>query len=65
MKNCKYSDLNWAEAMLKTDGYERMMEVASEMTEYKHESSMEITHNTRTVVGVCISKFLPLNELVS
>ncbi len=30
------------------------MEVASEMTEYKHESSMEITDNTRSVVGCCL-----------
>jgi protein unc-45 len=30
------------------------MEVASEMTEYKHESSMEITDNTRSVVGCCM-----------
>lgn len=40
--------------MLKTDAYQRMMEVASEMTEYKHESSMEITDNTRSVVGCCM-----------
>merc|ERR1712038_1196369 len=32
-----------------------MGEVASEMTEYKHESSMEITDDTRTVVGVCMA----------
>ena len=31
------------------------MEVASEMTQYKHESSMEITDRTRTVVGVCLN----------
>ena len=55
MKNCKYEELNWAEMMLKTDGYQRLMEVASELTEYKHESSMDITANTRTIVGVTIS----------
>ena len=55
MKNCKVDELGWAEKMLKTDAYERLMEVASEMTEYKHESSMEITDNTRTVVGVCMA----------
>ncbi len=55
MKNCKYDELQWAEAMLKTDGYQRLMEVASEMREYKYESSMEITDNTRAVAGVAIS----------
>ena len=25
------------------------------MTQYKHESSMEITDSTRTIVGVCLS----------
>lgn len=55
MKNCKYDELNWAEMMLKTDGYERLMEIASEMTEYRHESSMEITDNSRAKVGVCLA----------
>lgn len=57
MKNCKYDELSWAEAMIKTDGYYRLMEVASEMMEYKHESSMPITANTRSIVGVCMSKY--------
>ncbi len=61
MKNCKYEELAWAEKMLKTDAYNRLMEVASEMNEYKHESSMEITDNTRTVVGVCLGKEAKLN----
>ena len=55
MKNCRYDELNWAELCLKTDAYQRLMEVASEMTQFKHESSMEITDNTRTVVGVCMN----------
>ena len=40
--------------MLKTDAYQRLMEVASEMTEYKHESSMEVTDNNRSVVGCAL-----------
>jgi hypothetical protein len=56
MKNCSHEELGWAEKMLSTDAYERLMEVASEMVEYKHESSMNITDNTRTVVGVCLGK---------
>lgn len=55
MNNCKYDQLNWAELCLKTDTYQRLMEVASEMTQFKHESSMEITDRTRSVVGVCLN----------
>jgi hypothetical protein len=32
MKNCPYNQLNWAEKMLKTDAYYRLMEVASQVT---------------------------------
>jgi len=54
MKNCKWEQLNWAEKMLRTDGYQRLMEVASEinMPEFKYESAMEITDSTKTIVGV-------------
>merc|ERR1719394_2286368 len=54
MKNCKYEQLNWAEKMLKTDAYYRLLEVASEMNnpEFKYESAMEITESTKTIVGV-------------
>jgi len=54
MKNCKYEQLNWAEKMLKTDAYQRLMEVASEinMPEFKYESAMDITDSTKTIVGV-------------
>ena len=54
MKNCKWEQLNWAEKMLKTDAYHRLLEVASEMNnkEYKYESAMDITDSTKTIVGV-------------
>jgi len=54
MKNCKWEQLNWAERMLKTDAYQRLMEVASEvnMPEFKYESAMDITDSTKTIVGV-------------
>jgi hypothetical protein len=31
MKNCPYNQLDWAEKLLKTDAYYRLMEVASEL----------------------------------
>jgi len=54
MKNCPWDQLNWAEHMLETDAYQRLMEVASELNteEYKYESNMEITDSTKTIVGV-------------
>ena len=54
MTNGSWDRSGWAEKMLKTDGYYRLMEVASELTCYKHESSMETTKSTSTVVGVCM-----------
>ena len=54
MKNCPYTELDWAIKMLSTDAYQRMLEVSSELEAYKHESSMEVTSNTKTTVGACI-----------
>merc|ERR1711963_1194781 len=53
MTNCPWDRMAWAEKMLKTDFYSRLMEVASELTHYKHESAMEITDSTNSVVGIC------------
>ena len=54
MKNCPYYELDWADKMLKTDAYQRLMDVASEHHQYKHESSMEVTDNTKPTVGACL-----------
>ena len=32
------------------------MEIASELQEYKYESAMEITNNTRNIVAVCLTR---------
>merc|ERR550519_1676070 len=53
MVNCPWDRMNWAEKMLRTDAYVRLMEVASEFTHYKHESAMEITDSTNIIVGIC------------
>lgn len=53
MTNCPWDRMNWAEKMLKTDAYSRLMEVASELDHYKHESAMEITDSTNTIAGIC------------
>jgi len=54
IKNCPYNELDWAHKMLKTDAYNRLMDVASEHTEYKHESAMDISDNTKPTVGACM-----------
>ncbi|XP_043202038.1 protein unc-45 homolog B-like isoform X2 [Amphibalanus amphitrite] len=56
LKNCPYMALNWTENVLQSGGIQRLMEVASEMDGYRHESSMNITASTRTTVAVCLSK---------
>jgi len=57
MKNCKPEQLDWAEKMLATDSYQRLLEVSAQANypEYRHESSMEITESTCTIVGVTIA----------
>ena len=54
IKNCPYNELDWAHKMLKTDAYHRLMDVASEHKEYKNESSMDITDDTKPTVGACM-----------
>ncbi|XP_037078852.1 protein unc-45 homolog B-like [Pollicipes pollicipes] len=56
LKNCPIQALNWSSALLEAGGVQRLMEVASEMEGYRHESSMDITDSTRTTVAVCLSK---------
>ena len=53
MTNCPWDKMNWAEIMLRTDAYTRLMEVASELDHYKHESAMEITTSTNAIAGIC------------
>lgn len=56
MKNSDYTTLNWCEKLLETDGIQRLLEVASEMKEYKYESCMDITDNTRTLTAVAFER---------
>lgn len=56
MRNVHYSALNWASRLVEIRGLQRLMEVASELKEYKYESSMEITDSTRSLVSVCLAR---------
>ncbi|XP_076249019.1 unc-45 myosin chaperone [Calliopsis andreniformis] len=56
MRNIHYTALNWAERLVELRGLQRLMEVASELEEYKYESSMDVTPSTRTVTSVCLAR---------
>ncbi|KAE8752791.1 hypothetical protein FOCC_FOCC000529 [Frankliniella occidentalis] len=56
MRNVHYSTLNWAQRLVEIRGLQRLMEVASELKEYKYESAMEITDSTRSLVSVCLAR---------
>ena len=56
MRNVHYKAINWAERLVEIRGLQRLLEVASELQEYKYESAMDITENTRTVTAVCLAR---------
>lgn len=56
IRNVHYKNLNWAERLIEIGGLKRLMEVASELEEYKYESSMDVTGSTRTITSVCLSR---------
>ncbi|XP_075227604.1 unc-45 myosin chaperone [Lycorma delicatula] len=56
MRNIHYKAINWAEQLVEIRGLQRLMEVASELQEYKYESAMEITENTRAITSVCLAR---------
>ena len=56
MRNIHYTALSWAEQLVEIRGLQRLMEVASELEEYKYESAMKITPSTRTITSVCLAR---------
>lgn len=56
IRNIHYTALSWAERLVDLRGLQRLMEVASELEEYKYESAMDITASTRTVTSVCLAR---------
>jgi len=55
-RNVHHSALNWAERLIEIQGLHRLLEVASELEEYKYESAMEITPSTHTIASVCLAR---------
>ncbi|XP_077258713.1 protein unc-45 homolog B-like [Temnothorax americanus] len=57
MCNIHHTELGWAEQLIKFRGLQKLMEVASEMEEFKYkESSMNITSSTRIKTSMCLTK---------
>lgn len=56
MRNCHYNTLNWAERFVEIRGLQRLLEVCSELEEYKYESAMNITPSSRTIAAACLAR---------
>ncbi|XP_063540914.1 protein unc-45 homolog B [Cydia strobilella] len=56
MRNCHYTAINWAERFVEIKGLERLLEVCSELEEYKYESAMNITNSSRTIAAACLAR---------
>ncbi|XP_014208600.1 protein unc-45 homolog B [Copidosoma floridanum] len=56
MRNVHHDTLNWAESLVEQRGLQRLMEVASELEEYKYESAMNVTGSTKTITSVCLAR---------
>ncbi|XP_052903432.1 protein unc-45 homolog B [Anopheles moucheti] len=56
IRNVHWKTLNWAERLVELKGLMRLMEVCSELEEYKYESAMYITPSSRTIATVCLSR---------
>ncbi|XP_022112505.2 protein unc-45 homolog B [Pieris rapae] len=56
MRNCHYTALNWSERFIEIRGLQRLLEVCSELEEYKYESAMNITPSSRTIAAACLAK---------
>ncbi|XP_055641230.1 protein unc-45 homolog B [Toxorhynchites rutilus septentrionalis] len=56
IRNVHYKTLDWAEQLVEMKGLVRLMEVCSELEEYKYESAMNITASSRTIASVCLAR---------
>lgn len=56
IRNCHYETLDWAERLVELKGLHRLMEICSELEEYKYESAMPITPSSRTISSVCLAR---------
>lgn len=55
-RNCDHTTLSWSERLVEIRGLTRLMEVCSELEEYKYESAINITPSSRTIASVCLAR---------
>lgn len=55
-RNVHYTTLSWAEKFVERDGLRRLLDVCSELEEYKYESAMDITASSRTIAAACLAR---------
>lgn len=55
-RNIHHTALEWAERLVEIRGLVRLLEVCSELEEYKYESAMNITPSSRTIASVCLAR---------
>ncbi|XP_030373761.1 protein unc-45 homolog B [Scaptodrosophila lebanonensis] len=55
-RNVHYTTLSWAERLVEVRGLCRLLEVCSELEDYKYESAMDITSSSRTIASVCLAR---------
>lgn len=56
IRNVHYKTIDWADRLIEMKGLLRLMEVCSELAEYKYESAMNITPSSRTIAAVCLAR---------
>lgn len=56
MKNCHYNAISWAERFVEIKGLQRLLDVCSELEEYKYESAMNITASSSTIAAACLAR---------
>ncbi|XP_058450270.1 protein unc-45 homolog B [Malaya genurostris] len=56
IRNVHYKTIDWADKLVDMKGLLRLMEVCSELEEYKYESAMNITPSSRTIASVCLAR---------
>ncbi|XP_034488398.1 protein unc-45 homolog B [Drosophila innubila] len=55
-RNVHYTALEWAERLVEIRGLCRLLEVCSELQDYKYESAMDITASSSTIASVCLAR---------
>lgn len=55
-RNIHWQTLSWADRLVEIRGLFRLLDVCSELEEYKYESAIQITPSSRTIASVCLAR---------